>query len=246
MDGLHLSPVTGCTKIAPGCKHCYAESIAKRFWKGRAFTDVQCHEDRLDIPFHWRKPRKTFVCSMSDLFHEKVPFEFIDKVFDVIRRTPDHTYQILTKRPKRMADFIYQAYGVNHKLDNAWLGTSISTQVDADKNIPILLQIPAAVRFVSIEPMLGNVALDSIFIKQRIRKSPGYFMSALPGLHWVIIGCESGPGARLCSIEDIRATVKQCKDANVPVFVKQVPVNGKCNKNPDDWDEDLRVQEYPK
>lgn len=232
------NPVVGCTKCSPGCLNCYAERMANRLcWMGKSgyeiATDLEtgkwtghitCMKSRLDKPLHWKKPCKIFVCSMSDLFHPKVPFEFIDKIFDVIQRTPDHTYQILTKRPKRMADFIYQAYGVNHKLDNAWLGVSISTQPELDQNLNYLMDIPAAMRFVSLEPLLED-----------IRFRPWH-----EDLNWVIVGCESGPNRRPCKIEWVQSIVEQCKAANVPVFVKQINVNGKLIKMPKDF-----PQEYP-
>lgn len=263
------NPVTGCTKIAAGCKNCYAESIAKRFWGDRPFTDVQCHEDRLDIPLHWKKPRKIFVCSMGDLFHEKVPVGFIQGVYETITddNCQQHIFQLLTKRPERMLD--YHDLDVVGALPNLWLGTSVSTQADADKNIPILLQIPAAVRYLSVEPMLEEINITNIdtgktwpFKSETSKLEPliggtysrrasdpdgARFMDTSGSkIDWVIIGCESGLGARLCSIEDIRNAVGQCKTANVPVFVKQVPINGKCNRNLKEWPEDLRIQEYPR
>ena len=291
------NPVVGCTKIATGCKNCYAERMACRLaymgqekyqkvtgyvnewthWIGNVF----CDESVLDKPLHWRKPRKIFVCSMGDLFHPAVPFEFIDKIFRLFGKVGQrqHIYQILTKRPNRMAEYIsyaqkkWMAYWPYQKV---WLGTSISTQADADKNIPILLQIPAAVRFVSLEPMLARIYLPRSYCTEcgritRERQTHGckygsggncrcgkYLSYVDAKLDWVIIGCESGPGARLCSIEDIRDAVRQCKEANVPVFVKQVPIDidpgrcqcnschDKCSKKPEEWPEDLRIQEYPK
>lgn len=313
------NPVVGCKKIAPGCKNCYAERMACRLaymgqekyqrvtgyvnewthWLG----DVYCDKSVLDKPLHWRRPRKIFVCSMGDLFHEKVPFEFIDKVMAVIALCPQHTFQILTKRIERAAEYVLQeprgeidhaildgmAYFIGRgqpyagkgltkhlkgenglwPLNNLWFGTSISTQADADKNIPILLQIPAAVRFVSLEPMLERIDLTDIHprlglsqdvitdftedTKQFNEKYKKHLKDPLEDeqrLDWVIIGCESGPKARLCSPEDIRDAVRQCREANVPVFIKQVPVDcnschDKCSKNPKEWPEDLRIQEYP-
>ena len=279
------NPVVGCTKIAVGCKNCYAERMAKRFWKQWGLLapphhfGVKWFPERLDIPLHWRKPRKIFVCSMGDLFHEAVPFEFIDKVMAVITACPQHTFQILTKRPERMLEY-YQSYEIRTlaqpkdfmPLPNLWRGTSISTQADADKNIPILLQIPAGVLFVSFEPMLERVDLMDVHPKiglsqdvltdfsedtKKFNKDYAkHLKSPLvddPRLDWVIIGCESGPKARLCSIEDIRDAVRQCKEAGVPVFVKQIPIGvstgylgaTKCSKKPEEWPEDLRIQEYP-
>jgi protein gp37 len=241
------NPVVGCTKIATGCKNCYAEKFAWRLvnmsvdatgghpeylgvvdekgWTGK----VQCCEHRLEKPLHWKKPRMIFVCSMGDLFHERVPFNYIDRVWGIMRRADWHIYQILTKRIEnvvRYADEKQRGTWPN----NIWLGTSISTQADADKNIPILLKIPAAIRFVSIEPMLEIIDLEKYLLD----------------LDWVIIGCESGPKARLCSLEDIDYVIDQCKSANVPVFVKQIPINGKCSKHPEKWPAKYRIQEFPK
>jgi protein gp37 len=291
--------VTGCTKIAEGCKNCYAETMAKKFWGKRKFTDVRFHANKLEIPLRWGKSRKIFVCSMSDLFHEKVSFEFIDKVMAVIALCPQHTFQILTKRPERTLEYIeylgneYRSYPnqfydfvyytkwnikrlqkLENKVEkfdkiynelksiaypswplpNLWLGVSVGTQADAVKNIPILLQVSAAVRFVSIEPCLEQIDLHHIFLKSientdimfdALSKKGGISYKVNCGLDWVIIGSESGPKRRPCKIEWIRDIVNQCRVANVPVFVKQVPINLRCSRNPAEWPKDLRVQEYP-
>jgi protein gp37 len=259
------NPVTGCTKIAAGCQNCYAESMAKRFWGKRKFTDVRCHKDRLEQPLHWKKPRKIFVCSMSDLFHEKVPFEFIDMICESMINTEyKHTYQILTKRPERALAYARRWIKLTGEWpwgSNVWLGVSVSTQADADKNIPILLQISAAVRFVSIEPMLEELTLVPTLFADREpdEDSPvacvpcrcgkhwenQFGNNLICGLDWVIVGSESGPKQRPCKLEWIRDLVSQCKEAQVPVFVKQIPINGKCSKNPAEWPADLRIQEYP-
>lgn len=284
------NPVTGCAKIAPGCLNCYAHRIHqqrhKAYHEGKKlpeqykwnFTQIRLHKDRLEDPLHWKKPRKIFVCSMGDLFHKNVPFEFISKVLTTIAKSQQHIYQILTKRPKRMAEYFEEYEGVYvgkpkaepvyFPLPNLWLGTSISTQADADKNIPILLQIPAAVRFLSVEPMLpGKIDLwhGTPGWEQcrcgKILKMPkvgharcdcinydgnmGGVFPLINNIDWVIIGCESGPNARLCSLDDIRHIRDQCKAANVPVFIKQVPINSKCNNKPVEWPKDLRIQEYP-
>jgi len=260
------NPVTGCTKVAEGCKNCYAESMAKRFWGKRKFTDVKCHEDRLDIPFHWRKPRKVFVCSMGDLFHPKVPIGFQLGVYETITddRCERHTFQILTKRPQRMLDF-HQAEVVG-ALPNLWLGTSISTQADADKNIPILMQIPAAVRFVSLEPMLEPIDLTRYIEEEEEWRCDGcgefysHFQDATCNhcgyaerhseyrnqLDQVIIGCESGPKRRPCVNQWIWEVVQQCDEARVPPFVKQMEINSKVSHKPEEWPEWARRQEFPK
>jgi len=254
------NPVTGCTKVAEGCKNCYAESMAKRFWGKRKFTDVKCHEDRLDIPLHWRKPRKVFVCSMGDLFHEDVPFEYIDKVMAVIVfvscREQPHISQILTKRPERMLEY-YQSYpwkriskiaedkwgwlfGAGKKWfpENLWLGTSISTQADLDRVWQTMRDIPAAIKFYSFEPALEGIDFERPYL--------GYIVSALEVVDWVIIGCESGPKRRPCRLEWVKDVIRQCDEAGVSVFVKQLDINGKVSHNPKEWPEWARRQEFPK
>lgn len=274
-----LNPVVGCTKIAAGCKNCYAERMAVRLkaiaendlrkksiqayanvigdiglnqgWNG----NVVCRESELEQPLHWRKPRMIFVCSMSDLFHEKVLYSFQVKVFQSMEEAEQHTFQVLTKRPKRMLGFMEKAYRNSTEkpyLDNVWLGVSCSTQADADKNIPIALQIPAAVRFVSLEPLLGPIDLDNMcrcpagppakgeIVGSALREGPN------GKLDWVIVGAESGPKRRECKLEWVRSIVNQCKDAGVPVFVKQLHINGKVSKKPEEWPKDLRIREYPK
>jgi protein gp37 len=252
------NPVTGCTKITAGCKNCYAEAMAQRFWGKRKFSDVQCHEDRLKIPADWKKPRKIFVCSMSDLFHKKVPLDFQIKVFDITQQCPQHTFLILTKCIENLSEFLGGITGAGLKckpLPNVWLGISCSTQDDLDRMAPIALQIPAAVRFISLEPLLEDINLEKVKVGQ-LESPPGVYQpvyyNALQkytgheGFDWVIIGSESGPNRRPCSIEAVRSIVRQCHEANTPVFVKQVEINGKCENDPAKWPEELRVQEYPK
>ena len=289
------NPVIGCTKIAAGCKNCYAEKMAirlksiaendlrknsiqaykkviscpdlKQGWNG----NIVCREDILEDPLHWKKSHLIFVCSMGDLFHEKVSFEFIDKVMAVIALCPQHTFQILTKRPERMAvyyeDTRTSAWAneatkylgrmklsppyclLDGNIKNLWLGTSISTQPDAEKNIPILLQIPAAVRFISIEPMLESIDLKHYLPYSSVKCSAYIRGEKLQAIDWVIIGCESGPGARLCSLADIDYAIDQCRQANVPLFLKQIPLSGKCEKDPAKWPKKYQcadLRQYPK
>jgi len=227
-------------------------------WNG----DVSLRYSQLDKPLHWKKPRRIFVVSMGDLFHEKVPFEFIWKVLLVANEAKQHIFQILTKRPKIMANFFSQLHSPNTP-SNIHLGVSISTQAEADEKIPILLQIPAAVRFVSLEPLLGEIDL---FNYPKISNEeagafatygcPDWFKPKFKGIDWVIIGCESING-RAGRFADGMGTftnnfmvaamdiVEQCKAAGVPVFVKQIPINGKVSKNMAEWPEELRVQEKP-
>jgi protein gp37 len=151
------NPVTGCDKVSQGCKFCYAETIAQRFWKGRSFSDVQMHEDRLLQPYKFNTGTKVFVNSMSDLFHKDVSFEFIKNVMKVIHDKPTVTFQILTKRPYRMVQFFEWLNNPNlaENFPNLWLGVSVEDQETANERIPYLLQVPVAVRFLSCEPLLG-------------------------------------------------------------------------------------------
>lgn len=251
------NPVTGCTKVSQGCKHCYAERDWNRMvhlpaYKGRAFTDVACHPERLIQPLRWKRPRRIFVNSMSDLFHESVPFEFIDQVFAAMAICPQHTFQVLTKRPERMRDYTTRLsrsakllddaartmgysfehegqYLVSFPLPNVWLGVSVEDQQTADERIPLLLQTPAAVRWVSAEPLLGRVDLCEAFgmwwnqtigcfesIGQRF--NPGLGRG---GIDWVVVGGESGPKARPMHPDWVRSIRDQCKSAGVPFLFKQ-------------------------
>jgi protein gp37 len=198
------NPLTGCTKISPGCKHCYAERMALRlqamgqphYINGFKLT---LHENALDLPLRWKKPQTIFVNSMSDLFHEDVPIAFIQRMFSVMRRAHWHHFQILTKRAERLAQ-------LNAKIDwprNVWMGVSVE-QKDYAFRIDLLGQTDAAVKFLSLEPLLGPLP------KLRLR-----------GINWVIVGGESGPGARPMEtgwVIDIR---NQCLRARVPFFFKQ-------------------------
>jgi protein gp37 len=234
------NPVTGCTKVSPGCDHCYAERIVERFKGKGAFEEIALNRERLRAPLSWRKPRRVFVNSMSDLFHDAVPDDYIASVFTVMSATPQHTYQVLTKRHARMRSFIgrlgwrttttderragirgSQAYllptvEVNAKLGpvaplpNVWLGVSVEDQKRADLRVPALLATPAAVRFLSCEPLLGPVDL---------RHCDG--LDAVDYLDWVIVGGESGPGARPMHPDWARSLRRQCAVGEIPFFFKQ-------------------------
>ena len=281
------NPVTGCSHVSDGCRNCYAEDIAKRFsgtgsfpvfkpWTApNAAHNVVLHPERLGAPLHWRKPRRVFVNSMSDLFHELVPEEFIDRVFAVMALSPQHTYQVLTKRPERMlayfawdreaavSDVLYAskwpmkpevfiAAGRDRvqggwPLPNVWLGVSAEDQRTADERIPVLLDTPATIRFVSAEPLLGPIDLERY-----------------PSLDWVIAGGESGHGARPCNTAWIQSIIEQCRAAGTAVFVKQlgsapaypreanggrvghyVGLHDRKGGDPAEWPDDLRVREWP-
>jgi protein gp37 len=198
------NPVRGCTKISPGCAHCYAETFAERFRgvPGHPYQqgfDLKLVPEKLDEPLKWRKPRLVFVNSMSDLFHERVPTNFVRKVFATMVKAEWHQFQLLTKRPERASKLASRLPWPS----NVWLGVSVESQRYTHR-IDVLREIPAEKRFLSLEPLLGplrRLNLDSI--------------------HWVIVGGESGPRARPMEeawVLDIRA---QCQSADVPFFFKQ-------------------------
>ncbi len=205
------NPVTGCTKVSQGCKHCYAERFAKR--QGYDFSQVELHPERLEIPLNWRKPKRVFVDSMSDLFHPNVPDYFIGKVFEIMNLAYNHTFQILTKRPERMVVFATTFRDFVGILPNVWLGVSVENQKAADERIPLLLQTPAAVRFVSCEPLLGQIDIQIDLLAQNIVTNTG--------ISWVIVGGESGPGARPMHPDWARSLRDQCQAAGVAFFFKQ-------------------------
>jgi protein gp37 len=199
------NPVTGCTKLSLGCRHCYAERIAYRFAGMNGFPerphhfDVTLRPERLEQPLHWQKPRTVFVNSMSDLFHEDVPVEYIKRVFSVMRRARKHQFQVLTKRSTRML-------ALSPRIewpDNVWMGVSVESRAYKYR-IEHLRQTDARIKFLSLEPLLGSLPeLD------------------LRGIDWVIVGGESGPGARALQerwVVDIR---DQCQDNGIPFFFKQ-------------------------
>jgi protein gp37 len=207
------NPVTGCSKVSPGCAHCYAETLSRRFahttkpWTlANAHENVVMHADRLEQPMRWRRPRTIFVNSMSDLFHELVPVAFVQRVFDVMTSTERHTFQILTKRPERALEIAYA-------LDwpqNVWLGVSIENSRFTGR-ANVLREIPAAVRFISAEPLLGSL------FERGSRKA----RLDLTRIDWLIAGGESGHGYRPVNIEWVRELREACADAGVAFFFKQ-------------------------
>jgi protein gp37 len=198
------NPVTGCTKISPGCKHCYAERMAKRlkamgqpnYANGFALT---LHEHALELPLRWKAPQVIFVNSMSDLFHKSVPLDFVLKVFDVMNRADWHTYQVLTKRSDRLREVSARLPWSRH----IWMGVSVETE-QYQARIDDLRETGAIVKFLSLEPLLGPLPnLD------------------LKGIDWVIVGGESGPGARPMDPDWVRDIRNQCRKTGVPFFFKQ-------------------------
>lgn len=330
------NPVRGCSRVSEGCRNCYAERLAARFsrplvqdqtgeyaggdpfagfarmtregprWTGR----VELIPSNLSEPLRWRKPARVFVNSMSDLFHESLPFEEIDRVFSVMALAPQHTFIVLTKRAERMRRYVtghrlsYKAFvyvaavfvgpgcdadavidaawGRYHDgLPNLWLGVSVEDQATADERIPHLLATPAAKRVVSYEPALGPVDFEPWLGPHDESECPvsdpdcyggngdGHGACQRPQrVDGVIVGGESGPGARPCDVAWIRSAVEQCRDAGVPCFVKQLGANvvnsseevgpwpvapeeqlrmrSRKGGDPSEWPEDLRVREWPR
>lgn len=229
------NPVTGCTKVSPGCDNCYAERITERFHGKGSFTIVRRDEGKLYLPLKWRKPRRIFVNSMSDLFHDDVPAGFIGRVFSVMAQTPQHTYQVLTKRHGRMRSLLRDPDFRSHTgvavedwpLANVWLGVSVEDQQWADTRIRHLVQTPAAVRWLSCEPLLGPVDLrqwlgGTVYPSTAMGLGAGgqTFMTG-PGIDWVVVGGESGPGSRPMMPGWARSLRDQCTTADVPFFFKQ-------------------------
>jgi len=198
------NPVTGRAQVIPGCKHCYAETLAKRLKamgaeRYREGFQVTTHDDLIDLPIKWKRPRVVFVNSMSDLFQEQVPLDFIRRVFETMNQCPQHQFQVLTKR----ADRLVELRGHLNWGTNIWMGVSIENQEYAYRS-KLLRSVPANIRFLSVEPLLGEI-------------------SALPlnGIHWVIVGGESGPGARPMKPEWVETIFRQCREQGVPFFFKQ-------------------------
>ncbi len=296
------NPTVGCTRVSPGCAKCYAFALhdmrhaayqaGKQVPRQYAlpFKELQLLPDRLDDPLHWKKPCRIFVNSMSDLFHEDIPDEYIDKVFATMAQAPRHAYQILTKRTERMRDylnnpetpcrvhdevssqcarregvFLLSTFAWAWPLGCVWLGVSVENQEYADRRIPLLLQTPAAVRFLSCEPLLGPVDVSRYL----------HPWSNLAQVGWIILGGESGAGARSCDLAWLRALLRQGQTAGIKCFVKQVgkfphdsetrwisrggsalvpvdsgwsiraPLKDSKGGDPLEWEEGLRVRDYP-
>jgi protein gp37 len=286
--------VRGCSRVSEGCRNCYAERITARFggisggprpdtpyagfatmsvdgkpqWTGK----VALIPEKLAEPLRWRKPRRVFVNSMSDLFHEALPIDHVAAILCVMALAPRHTFQILTKRPGRMLDLMIHLSlsncagalsrleqehgsriipdetkfasltGIEWPLPNVHLGVSVEDSATADERIPLLLQTPAAVRFVSYEPALGPV--NFALYLPKVERGRGGPIRGSGGLDWLIIGGESGPGARPMDLAWLSPAISQCREAGVPVFVKQDsgPRPGKQGRIPDD----LWIKKFPK
>jgi len=232
------NPVTGCTKISVGCTNCYAHVLAKRFpqlhgFRGGVqpcgdetevepmpFSTPQFHRDRLDAVRRWRKPRRVFVCSMGDLFHKDVTHDQWIEIMSAMRDAPQHTYMFLTKRPYGMLEFAETCVGrfAESMPSNWWFGVTAENQETANERIPILMDIPAAVRFVSVEPMLGPVNIFEPVTRARLSGVPMQFPD------WCICGGETGHCARRLSPVWMVNLANQCQAAGVPFFFKKFGV----------------------
>lgn len=256
------NPVRGCRRVSEGCRHCFGAAIAARFsgpglpfeglaemtangprWTGT----VSLLEDKLVLPLCWRRPRKVFVDSMTDLFYEAVPFNFIDRVWATMLLAPRHRFLLLTKRPERMREYLGRPNLYDAVLREAnrirrtrpeltgvgisnparfpapwiWLGTSVERQREADERIPHLLACPAAVRFLSCEPMLGSISLERWLADYDSVWGEPLCPKASPGLHWVIVGGESGPGFRPMELDWARDLRDECQSCDVAFWFKQ-------------------------
>lgn len=255
------NPVHGCSHVSEGCRFCYAEALSLRHgWTKKpwiaphAAENVTLKPDRINEPIKWRAPRMVFTCSMADLFHEEVPYRYLDRVFGVMARASQHTFQVLTKRPERMLDYIagygrrilvwVEAYNDAHSamaqpfvldelerrpppwpLPNVWLGVSAERQQEADQRIPLLLQTPAALRFVSAEPLLGPLDLRE-YLEPQWYGAPSpkgdYEVARLrPRVDWLIAGGESGINHRPMDLDWARVLRDQCAIAGIPFHYKQ-------------------------
>lgn len=261
------NPITGCVKVSAGCDHCYAETFAERFRDvpGHYFQngfDVQVRPDKLRLPLTWKAPRRVFVNSMSDLFLDQIPTEYIARVFAVMAATPQHTYQVLTKRPGRMKSLIgdprydgghalleaatdeetaQALYDAPWPLPNVWLGVSAEDQHWAEVRIKPLLATAAAVRFVSAEPLLGPIDLRNLKARNGalvdclsgdVKDDRGVYAACPGSVSWVIAGAESGRGARPMNEEWVRSLRDQCR-GSAAFFYKQRLIGGKKDPTPE-------------
>ncbi len=251
------NPVDGCSKVSEGCRNCYAERHARRLWGMRFFTEIRCHPEKLGQPEIIKKPSKVFVCSMGDLFHEDVSDTFIGDVFSKMAMAHQHTFLVLTKRPERAYRWFTQYYnggftaeelirgrvntllhrhpsepieGWRWPLKNVWMGTTTENQPMADERVPWILRIPAALRFVSVEPMLGAVIFRKIVMPDGDHLGNFFNHGTGTGIDWVICGGESGPSARITHPNWVKDLLGQCQDTRIPFFFKQwgewLPIEG--------------------
>lgn len=229
----------GCTRVSAGCDNCWAYDFYHLFegamthsellgilneydWTGK----VELCKWRLRQPLHWKRPRRILVNATSDLFHKQVPTSYLKEVFAIVQQCPQHTFLGLTKRPRRAA----RLAKYTRELENWWVGVSVENQRTATRRLEIASWIPAKYHWASIEPLLEGIWLPSI-VKNAI--------------DWIVIGAESGSNRRPCDLEWVRGLVKQCCSYRIPVYIKQLDINGKCNHHIEEWPVDLRIQNLP-
>ena len=234
-QGSTWNPITGCTPASEGCQNCYGLRMAQRL-KGRYGYPaddpfkITIHKDKYDIPFKLKRPQRIFVCSMGDLFHDDVPFQEILTIFDIMYQCPQHTFMVLTKRPARMLEFCSK-YGLMPVIKNlgltgsgetwpgnVWCGVSAENQERLNERIPILLKIPAAIKFLSIEPLLGPIDLSTRWCN--LDSSDHECQILLDHLNWIIVGGESGPNARIMHPEWVKKIRDDCINKKIPFFFK--------------------------
>lgn len=262
---------TGCTKVSEGCRNCYAErdwarlsTIPGSVYFGRDFSDVQFHPERLSIPANWKRPRKIFVNSMSDLFHESVSDDARDRVFEVFATNPRHIFQVLTKRPRKMSEY-WRTWTAKNKLwlKNVWAGITVEDQKALDERIKFLFDVPVSCRWLSIEPMIGPVDirpyLDApdmgwprTFVHGNdpnidiLDECPQFWDWCTCSLSWVVVGGESGPHPREMNPKWARDVISACKAAKTPVFFKQGSAAwGTGFKDFDTFAPEFQVREFP-
>lgn len=233
------NPSVGCDKVSAGCKNCYAETFTERFRgvAGNHFEngfDLTLHPDRLDIPRKWKKPRRIFVNSLSDLFHKDIPFEFLQQVFAVMNQCSQHVFQVLTKRHENLLELAPKLTWT----PNIWMGVSVEDAENA-KRIDYLRQVPAAVRFISMEPLIGPIIVDKPL--------------NLDGIAWVIVGGESGSGARPMNAAWALKIIHECQRQKIPVFMKQTGsvlakewgLDDRKGGEITEWPKEFQIREMP-
>lgn len=241
------NPWQGCTRVSTGCARCYM-AREKTSYGQDPWTVVRSRPQTVHAPLRWERElaaagrtERVFVCSWSDFFHEAAD-SWRAEAWEIIRRCEHLVFQIPTKRHERILSCLPSGWGEG--WPHVWLGASAEDQAALDSRIPELLQVPAALRWLSLEPLLGQVDLVPWLDGVQISDRPGGVEYA-PSLDWVVVGCESGPQRRPCSLEWVRSVVEQCRAAEVPCFVKQLDLGGRVSHDPSEWPEDLRVRGFP-
>lgn len=237
-----------CTKVSPGCQNCWSEALNLRFGNRIRFdhwkVEFELDQRILEQPLHWKKPRVIATQWLGDLGHELIGDLFIKNIIFASEAYNWHKYLFLTKRIERLKNIFEELYSEDVRpYDNLWLGVSICTQKEADEKIPVLLKTPAVHRYINFEPLLGAVRPWD----HSPDDCPTWYdgCNCQEGIDWVLLGAESGPGRRPMKLEWVRSIVEQCQSAGVPLFIKQLNINGKVSKDMNEFPEDLRVRQWP-